>query len=325
MATTVNDPIDTTDDVTLYGGGAFIYVRGRELRGEKTHVTTVRVDREGMRRLRDYLSGQIGEASPEAAPVPLAPLTDAEALALKPGTRLQVLSNEGSSRYTVGEIVTFARAEPATFGDPVMVRIRERHPGQYAHRFAVAPGDQVVEKTLADFTTEDLTRELASRIKSAPVSREAIQGRPGRALPLIRTARSGICDGIWWGKMPGGLQLWCAIDDALTNAERTAEDAATAEADAKRGFLAPCPTGYGTVLGHLVQQGKEPEDLGLREGIRLARLAKDEGVSAIWVEASPALADICKRVRAYPAAFLVKHLGDVDPAHALVGGEAPAA
>jgi hypothetical protein len=324
MAITINDPIDATDDVTLYAGGpAFLYVRGRELRGDKTHVTTVRLDREGQRRLRDYLSGQIGEASPEAAPVPLAPLTDAEALALKPGTRLQVLSNEGSSRYTVGETVTFDHAEASTFGEPVMVRVRERRQGQYAHRFAVAPGDQVVEKTLADFTTEDLANELASRIKSAPVSREAILGKPERALPLIREAVKGIENAIWWGKMPGGLHLWSAIDDALSNAANTAEQAATA--DAKRGFLAPCPTGFGTVLGHLVQQGKEPEDLGLREGIRLARLAKDEGVSAIWVEASPALADICKRVRAYPAAFLVKHLGDVDPAHALVGGEAPAA
>jgi hypothetical protein len=75
--------------------------------------------------------------------------------------------------------------------------------------------------------------------------------------------------------------------------------------------MAPCPDGYGTVLGHLVQLDEFPEDLGLKAGFRLAAAAKREGVASLWVESSPALADVCDRVRAYPADFLARHLGAV--------------
>jgi hypothetical protein len=75
--------------------------------------------------------------------------------------------------------------------------------------------------------------------------------------------------------------------------------------------VAGCPEGYDTVLGWMVQQGHRPEDMGLAEGIRLARVAKTEGVTAIWVETPEALHDICHRVRAYPASFLRRHLGEV--------------
>jgi hypothetical protein len=34
-------------------------------------------------------------------------------------------------------------------------------------------------------------------------------------------------------------------------------------------------------------------------------------VPALWVETSPALRDVCQRVRAYPVSFLEKHLGAV--------------
>lgn len=81
--------------------------------------------------------------------------------------------------------------------------------------------------------------------------------------------------------------------------------------DPRAAYLSPCPPGYGTVLGHLTQQGKEPEDVGLRDGQRLARIAKDLGVPTMWVGSGEALRDVCQRVRAYPEAFLTAHLGPV--------------
>lgn len=77
------------------------------------------------------------------------------------------------------------------------------------------------------------------------------------------------------------------------------------------GFMSPCPPGFGTVLGHLVQQGIFPEDMGLAEGRRLAVLAKSSDVPRIWVDVSPALEEVCDRVRAYPADFLTTHLGEI--------------
>jgi hypothetical protein len=125
--------------------------------------------------------------------------------------------------------------------------------------------------------------------------------------------------------------------EALRNAHRAYPEACAAVADALlgdildaaraaglvpesakpdlSGYMAPCPEGYGTVLGHLVQQGRFPEDLGVAEGQRLARIAKEAGVARVWVDVAPALAaegfEVCDRVRAYPAAFLAEHLGPV--------------
>jgi hypothetical protein len=166
---------------------------------------------------------------------------------------------------------------------------------------------------LSTVATDKLAAEMAKRMADATVTDAAIQ--PGATASDVRDARRLVDNTVWRADMPGGYALWNAVDDALRAAERAAE---ARDAKAKlRGFMAPCPTGYGTVLGHLAQQGREPEDLGLREGLRLARIARDEGVSAVWVESSEALADVCKRVRAYPADFLIRHLGPTDPSYAL--------
>lgn len=179
--------------------------------------------------------------------------------------------------------------------------------------------DKTVATVLRDAHMKELLHELARRLSEADVSRVRAMRNNADASARFDRLVKDLGEGAVWATMPGGLFFWDTVRRTLQRC--AAQFHSDRLREEKAGFLAPCPAGYGTVLGHMVQQGHEPEDMGMKEGIRLAKLAKEEGVAAIWVEASPALADICKRVRAYPAAFLERHLGPTHPDHRLVDGE----
>lgn len=147
------------------------------------------------------------------------------------------------------------------------------------------------------------------------------QHRRADTARLAGIAAEAIFDAFSWSETKEGGTFWSYVYARLGE---IAEAAAEADKETSRaGYLSPCPVGYGTVLGHMVQQGKEPEDAGLREGVRLARIAKELGTPSMWVSTGPALAMICERVRAYPADFLRTYLGPVDPAFEIPEAQRP--
>lgn len=137
----------------------------------------------------------------------------------------------------------------------------------------------------------------------------------------LKATRNGIMSHIHWSaevadarrsgeSRPDYCSVYGDMYRLIENAEKAvkAREAELAKPDLSA-FMAPCPDGYGTVLGHLSLQGKQPEDVGMAEGRRLAAIAKREGTAAIWVRSSEALREVCDRVRAYLADFLARHLG----------------
>lgn len=182
----------------------------------------------------------------------------------------------------------------------------------------------------ADFTSIHLGADDARRLADAIAPRPAVDVSPAKAVepgrvdrdPItsdtengdkLREAADTIGDAFWWDYTAEGLAFWSNLHDRL-NALAKMADAKAAEREAAAKvvpFLAPCPAGFGTVLGHLAQQGKSTADHGVAEGRRLAGIAKREGVAETWVRAPEALRDVCDRVRSYPADFLARNLGPV--------------
>lgn len=182
------------------------------------------------------------------------------------------------------------------------------------------------DQYMAIYLSADDARSLADAIAPRPVS-EAPPARgvdPARrdSDPITNSTMNGdnlreaariIAEDFWWYGTVEGESFWDKLHTRLRElAEMADARAAEREARAKVGpFLAPCPTGFGTVLGHLAQQGKPTDDHGVAEGRRLAAIAARDGVAETWVRAPEVLRDVCDRVRAYPADFLARHLGPV--------------
>lgn len=137
----------------------------------------------------------------------------------------------------------------------------------------------------------------------------------------LEFAAGHIAQAFAWADTREGDVFWSYVTDRLRDLAATRR--AASAVSGRAAYLSPCPPGYGTVLGHVTQQGGEPEDAGMREGQRLARLAKEEGVSTMWVGSGAALKDVCDRVRAYPESFLAKHLGPVVAAFVVPPGLRP--
>jgi hypothetical protein len=226
--------------------------------------------------------------------------------------RVVQVADYGWTQLRVGDLVTFSAAGRPYLADEG-TPCRARYPSGF---FADPKLFEVVTSTqerLASTSTHDLGRELARRLSDVTLPAEALKGCTAEAKRESAEAFRAGMNAVWWSSMPGGFDLWNELDNMAIRTETAAIREADTESAPKElaGFVAGCPTGYDTVLGWMVQQGKRPEDMGLAEGVRLARVAKTEGVTALWVETPEALHDICHRVRAYPVSFLRRHLGDV--------------